>query len=219
MISIEAYRGAIGRYYNRSKHANKIQSQFQNDCYCHMYDSLAEECSTTDETFIHTDFIYRFQKYLTMCFENTIVEIRSIDLSEFEYGFYNHLLDCYSKILDVVDDPSYFKSLKYLLDGDTCKSKQDTHATHVTYDLPDVDFNFMKKDTFAEISYSATAVKAEQKIYNTTFLKQVLSLLDLFFDFYDVSFLKLLKLLVDGDVESNPGPVNSYDNTPKKRKT
>ena len=142
------------------------------------------------------------------------------------------MFDCYGKILDVVDDPSYFKSLKYLLDGDNCKSnefdpmegkcfgetsKQDTHATHVAYDLPDVDFNSMKKNTFAEISYSVTTVKAEQKTYNTTFLKQVLSLLDTFFDFYDVSFLKLLKLLVDGDVESNPGPVNNYgDNTPKK---
>ena len=221
MISIEAYRAAIGRYYNRSKHVNKVHSQFQNDCYCKIYDSLAEECSTTGETSNHTDFVHRFQKYLRRCFESIIFEIRSTDLSEFEYGFYNHLFDCYGKILNVVDDPSYFKSLKFLLDGDNCTSsefdtkedkcfgetsKQDTHVKHATSDLPDIDINFMKRDTFSEISYSVTAVKGQQKtsneeinldLYNTTFLKQVLSLLDTFFEFYDVSFLKLLKLLVD----------------------
>ena len=34
---------------------------------------------------------------------------------------------------------------------------------------------------------------------------------------YDVSFTKLLKLIVDGDVELNPGPTNM--NTPKGRKS
>ena len=35
---------------------------------------------------------------------------------------------------------------------------------------------------------------------------------------YDVSFLKILKLIVDGDVESNPGPTNTPTGTPKGRK-
>ena len=34
---------------------------------------------------------------------------------------------------------------------------------------------------------------------------------------YSVSFLKLSQLLLAGDVESNPGPVNNNDETPKRR--
>ena len=124
MISSEAYRAAIGRYYNRSKLVSKVDLQFQNECSCKNYDSLAEEYITVGDTSSHTDFIYRFQKYLRSIFESIILEIRSIDLREFEYGFYNYLFDCYSKILGVVDDPSYFKSLKYLLDVDNCKSNE-----------------------------------------------------------------------------------------------
>ena len=36
---------------------------------------------------------------------------------------------------------------------------------------------------------------------------------------YDVSFQKLLQLIVDGDVESNPGPSNTATGVPKGRKT
>ena len=36
---------------------------------------------------------------------------------------------------------------------------------------------------------------------------------------YDVSFLKLLLLIVDGDVESNPGPSNTPTGKQKGRKT
>ena len=36
---------------------------------------------------------------------------------------------------------------------------------------------------------------------------------------YDVSFKKLLQLIVDGDVESNPGPSNTVTGVPKGRKT
>ena len=36
---------------------------------------------------------------------------------------------------------------------------------------------------------------------------------------YDVSFQKLLQLIVDGDVESNPGPSNTVTGVPKGRKT
>ena len=36
-------------------------------------------------------------------------------------------------------------------------------------------------------------------------------------ELYNLSFLKLTQLIVDGDVESNPGPVtNHVDNTPTK---
>ena len=35
-------------------------------------------------------------------------------------------------------------------------------------------------------------------------------------EFYDSSFLKRFKLLIDGDIESNPGPVTNYVNTPVK---
>ena len=35
-------------------------------------------------------------------------------------------------------------------------------------------------------------------------------------EFYDSSFLKRFKLLIDGDIESNPGPTqNSIDKTPR----
>ena len=34
----------------------------------------------------------------------------------------------------------------------------------------------------------------------------------------DVSFLKVLQLLVDGDIESNPGPTDNIENTPAKGK-
>ena len=34
----------------------------------------------------------------------------------------------------------------------------------------------------------------------------------------DVSFLKVLQLLVDGDIESNPGPTDNVENTPAKGK-
>ena len=118
MISIEAHRAAIGRYYNRAYHAsNKSDiSDEENECYCNY---LVEDCNiqviTVDD---YTDFRYRFHKYLTRCFDQIILEIKSIDESEFEYGFYNHLFDCYGKILDVVDDPTYLKILKLLLDGD-----------------------------------------------------------------------------------------------------
>ena len=36
---------------------------------------------------------------------------------------------------------------------------------------------------------------------------------------YDVSFKKLLQLIVDGDVESNPGPSNTATGIAKGRKT
>ena len=36
---------------------------------------------------------------------------------------------------------------------------------------------------------------------------------------YDVSFQKLLQLIVDGDVESNPGPSNTATGIAKGRKT
>ena len=36
---------------------------------------------------------------------------------------------------------------------------------------------------------------------------------------YDISFLKLLQLIVDGDIESNPRPSNTPTGTPKGRKT
>ena len=36
-------------------------------------------------------------------------------------------------------------------------------------------------------------------------------------DSYSVSFLKLGQLLIDGDVESNPGPVTNNTETPKGR--
>ena len=36
---------------------------------------------------------------------------------------------------------------------------------------------------------------------------------------YDVSFQKLLQLIVDGDVESNPGPSNTPTGKQKGRKT
>ena len=118
MISIEAHRAAIGRYYNRAYHAsNKSEiSDEENECYCNY---LVEDCNiqviTVDD---FTDFRYRFHKYLTRCFEQIILEIRSIDESEFEHRYYNHLFDCYGKILDVVDDPTYLNILKLLLDGD-----------------------------------------------------------------------------------------------------
>ena len=116
MISIEAYRASVGRFYNKSKCMNNDE---QNDCYCKVYGNyLAEDCNTESDSYNYADFRYRFHKYLTRCFEQIIVEIQSIDESEFEYGFYNHLFDCYGKILDVVDDPSYLKNFKLLIDGD-----------------------------------------------------------------------------------------------------
>ena len=33
----------------------------------------------------------------------------------------------------------------------------------------------------------------------------------------DSSFLKRKQVVIDGDVESNPGPVDSVDNTPKSK--
>ena len=79
----------------------------------------------------YADFRYRFHKYLTKCFEEIILEIKSIEESEFEYGFYNHLFDCYAKIIDVVDDPSYLKILKLLIDGDVESNPGPTTQTDV----------------------------------------------------------------------------------------
>ena len=37
-------------------------------------------------------------------------------------------------------------------------------------------------------------------------------------EFYDSSFLKRFKVLIDGDVESNPGPTDNIENTPTRCK-
>ena len=119
MITIEAHRAAIGGYYNRAYHASnksEINDEEENGCNCKY---LVENCDIDvikiDD---YADFKCRFYKYLAGCFEQISLELKSVDETKFEYGYYNHLLDCYGKIRDVVDDPSYLKILKLLIDGD-----------------------------------------------------------------------------------------------------
>ena len=132
MISVEAYRASIGRFYTRAKLLSSGEDNSPNECFCAFYETrMCKEHDVYDR-----DTLRRIYDYFGERYKELEIEIESCN--ETNIAFYQHLFDCYDKILEVVES-------------------------------------------------------------------------------YDASFLKVLKLLIDGDVESNPGPVSTNVETPKGR--
>ena len=117
MISIDAYRAAIGRYYSKANISSSQCDDNVNVCSCQKYE----------------DYVFQLSKY------------NLLTMHKFLY-----------------DDTNHFVTSEF--------SEKDLEFCIATIELA-----------------------------------------------FDVSFLKLLQLIVDGDVESNPGPTNNT--TPKGRKT
>ena len=227
MVSIEAYRAAIGRHNNRCKHTNKGYLPLFNgyEIYfiliaCFLISFLPVALYLMFLTFIciTIDLIsYRLTKYLQINNRDTFLNNLDTQCNNFSKGDY--VLDLTSCRL-----AKYLQNILQNICRDTFWNNLDTQCN-----------NFLKGDCvhpvnskkiwsltrylclvllllscIAFISHSVpTTVNSEGYLQTSNNMLKNLEL-------YNLSFLKLTQLIVDGDVESNPGPVNNVDNTPTK---
>ena len=122
MVSIEAYRASIGRYYSRAKLLSsnglwKVEDNLQQHCCCSLYDSVSfsKETDTVQSSAFKTlcmfyDYFREYYEQIEMEFESWVDEVK--------IGFFAYLFDCYAKIIEVVEsyDASFLKVLKLLID-------------------------------------------------------------------------------------------------------
>lgn len=113
MISIDAYRAAIGRYYSKAKFLSSLCHDNINVCSCQKYQ----------------DYVYRLSKYNLSTMHKFLYEEYTNYFETREFSEKQKDLEFCITTLEVADNVSFLKLLKLIVDGDVEVNPGPTHNT------------------------------------------------------------------------------------------
>ena len=248
MISNEAYRSAIGRFYGKMKKTDKPKTSLPSELTSSLFQMvvllvlyglmIAFSCTECFVYFIMLFILFMAYGYCLTIFGITMdlvaVSFQKMTIREKMFrkpslpnGIKAHQPLIHWRYLDtfVLDGRDGKPGIEMILNIDM-KNTKIYHSAHTVYGFSRKLFSKLINPGYrvvliALISLSLSFMYDFIKTNNTSRqfgnLKIHPNHTRNYLELYSVHHIKLILLLVDGDIESNPGPVDNNRETPKGR--